>query len=363
MVLAHELRRSGRTYQTPSDTSNLPPIDPVPGPRILRIDHELRDKYVDRPHNRFVPSKSIGAHRSTTRFDEFGRQGPGRKDEGCIRQRRRSRRDRELRVLSRRVSQNEKRFVDRRSTTKGKMTQQNADGVVSRVTAIGKEARLSWLLAWLAGMIGAVAFVHSAGYFVTFMTGNTERAVLSWYPIAYKQQIRGAGPVAALLLILSFLVGVIVASYCRRRFWRNHPHGATVLTTFGLLIAGTIDMMREGFGNKDVDIVSILIMAFSIGALNTSFTKNGEVSIPLSYVTGTVVKLGQGIERHVFGKGTVYDWLGYALLYSSFLFGAATGGVLGMRVTGPQITLAAGALCGLTTIVTFFHTDRQTILG
>ncbi|HEY4795007.1 MAG TPA: DUF1275 domain-containing protein, partial [Mycobacterium sp.] len=35
----------------------------------------------------------------------------------------------------------------------------------------GSETRLSWLLAALAGLIGAVAFTHSAGYFVTFMTG------------------------------------------------------------------------------------------------------------------------------------------------------------------------------------------------
>lgn len=35
------------------------------------------------------------------------------------------------------------------------------------------EARLSWILAGLAGVLGAAAFTHSAGYFVTFMTGTT----------------------------------------------------------------------------------------------------------------------------------------------------------------------------------------------
>ena len=33
-----------------------------------------------------------------------------------------------------------------------------------------------WLLAALAGVLGATAFTHSAGYFVTFMTGNAQRA-------------------------------------------------------------------------------------------------------------------------------------------------------------------------------------------
>ncbi|OYL16370.1 DUF1275 family protein, partial [Streptococcus pneumoniae] len=43
------------------------------------------------------------------------------------------------------------------------------------------EARLSWVLAALAGILGATAFTHSAGYFVTFMTGNSQRAVLGLF--------------------------------------------------------------------------------------------------------------------------------------------------------------------------------------
>ncbi|HKI41699.1 MAG TPA: DUF1275 family protein, partial [Mycobacterium sp.] len=42
------------------------------------------------------------------------------------------------------------------------------------------ESRLSWVLAGLAGVLGATAFTHSAGYFVTFMTGNAQRAVLGY---------------------------------------------------------------------------------------------------------------------------------------------------------------------------------------
>ncbi|CPS75456.1 putative transmembrane protein [Mycobacteroides abscessus] len=67
------------------------------------------------------------------------------------------------------------------------------DAVITREAAIGSEARLSWLLSGLAGMVGAVAFLHSAGYFVTFMTGNTERAVLTWFKVTDKQQVAGAG--------------------------------------------------------------------------------------------------------------------------------------------------------------------------
>src|SRR5258708_9849812 len=43
------------------------------------------------------------------------------------------------------------------------------------------ETRLSWVLAARAGLIGALAVTHSAGYFATFMTGNTERAALGYF--------------------------------------------------------------------------------------------------------------------------------------------------------------------------------------
>ena len=94
-----------------------------------------------------------------------------------------------------------------------------------------------------------------------------------------------------------------------------------------------------------------------------AFVKNGEVSIPLSYVTGTLVKLGQGIERHARGGGTMYDWLGYALLYLGFIAGAAFGGIVGTIIDDGYVLFGAAALCGATTAVTFSHTDRKTILG
>lgn len=242
---------------------------------------------------------------------------------------------------------------------------QGDDAVITREAAIGSEARLSWLLSGLAGMVGAVAFLHSAGYFVTFMTGNTERAVLTWFKVTDKQQVAGAGPIAAISMIGAFLFGVIVASYCRRKFWKNHPHGATVLTTAGLLAAAAVDFYqdRSFTANIDVHFTPILLLAFSIGALNTSFVKKGETAIPLSYVTGTVVKLGQGIERHLFGRGSVFEWLGYAMLYLSFVLGAATGGVIASVYSGSKVILTVGIICGATTLVTFFYSDRKTILG
>ncbi|MGB7364615.1 MAG: DUF1275 family protein, partial [Rhodococcus sp. (in: high G+C Gram-positive bacteria)] len=157
--------------------------------------------------------------------------------------------------------------------------------------------------------------------------------------------------------------GVVVASVCRRRLWSDHPHGATVLTSFFLTTASIVDIWISGFGGSRVEFVPILFVAFAMGALNTSFSKNGEVSIPLSYVTGTLVKLGQGLERHLAG-GSASDWLGYALLYAAFATGGLVGGIISFAITGPQILMVASGFCVLATFYTYRVSDDSTpILG
>ena len=228
---------------------------------------------------------------------------------------------------------------------------------MSRVASetFGSEARLSWVLAGLAGVLGATAFTHSAGYFVTFMTGNAQRAALGFFRGDVLLSITAA------LLIVCFVAGVVIASVCRRHFWVAHPHGPTVLATFSLLAATVVDVLDEGWEENLLDFAPVMLVAFAIGALNTSFVKDGEVSVPLSYVTGTLVKMGQGIERHLAG-GKAADWLGYFLLFASFTLGAVVGGCISLLVNGTWMLVVATSACALTTGFTYFHSDRRALL-
>jgi uncharacterized membrane protein YoaK (UPF0700 family) len=218
------------------------------------------------------------------------------------------------------------------------------------------EAWLSWILAALAGMLGAVAFTHSAGYFVTFMTGNTERAVLGWF------RADQALAVSATLLVLAFVSGVVIASLGRRHIWPKRPHGVTVLTTLCLLIATVSDIALRGWSEREVPFTPILFITIGVGALNTTFVKDGEVSVPLSYVTGTLVKLGQGIERHISG-GKFSDWLGYLMLYVGFGGGAAAGGAIGLVVSGSQMLLVATVVSAATAAYSHFYVDRHGVFA
>ncbi|WP_019926319.1 YoaK family protein [Nocardia sp. BMG111209] len=197
------------------------------------------------------------------------------------------------------------------------------------------ETELSSVLLVLAGFVGAAAYTHSEGYFVTFMTGNTERAVIGGF-----LGDRGLA-LGAMGLILCFLAGVFVGSvFRRRRWWGNHPHGSTVLATIALVVAVALDWILYA-RERDLALVPILFVSFAMGILNTSFVRNGEVSIPVTYVTGTLVKFAQGVERHLFGGGTHREWLGYAVQYVSFALGALLGGLVSLVVDGPDMLEAA----------------------
>lgn len=121
----------------------------------------------------------------------------------------------------------------------------------------------------------------------------------------------------------------MMASLCRRRLWVAHPHGPTVLTALSLAVAAGVDIVVDGWSTNQVSFIPVAFVAFGIGALNTSFVKNGEASIPLSYVTGALVKMGQGIARHLSGAD-VTEWLGHFLLWFSFIAGAAVGGYISL---------------------------------
>ncbi|MCV7199122.1 YoaK family protein [Mycobacterium angelicum] len=213
-----------------------------------------------------------------------------------------------------------------------------------------REARLLWVLTALSGLLGATALTQTVGYFVTFMTGNARVAVVGLFKSHYWLSASGA------MLMASFLGGVVLASLCRRHLWVGHPHSPTALTTLFLIIATAIDAVD---GVDGVTFVSIVFVAFALGAMNTSFVRDGEVTTPVSYVTGTLVKFGQGIERHISG-GSASDWLGYILQFTSYTAGATIGGCISLVANGSQMLAAATAASAAITVYTF-RTNRVEI--
>lgn len=190
-------------------------------------------------------------------------------------------------------------------------------------------------LSALAGYVDAVGFVGSGGFFVSFMSGNSTR--LGVGVINSK-----AFALTALLLVGAFISGVVVSTLAGRLAGDNRQAGQLLLVTFTLALAALLAPVLP-------PMVVFPIVAFAMGAENLLFEANGEVRIGLTYMTGTLVKIGQRIGAALTG-GNPWGWAPFLLLW----LGLISGGIAGAW-TYSQVGLAslwpAVLLAGVITVV------------
>lgn len=173
---------------------------------------------------------------------------------------------------------------------------------------------LATCLSALAGYVDATGFLMLGGFFVSFMSGNTTRLAVG---IA-----RGSSEAAmAAGLIGLFVVGVIAGSLVGHY---TVPHRrVAILALVAVLLA-----LAAGISAAGAPGLAAIPMALAMGAENAVFADHGgEVRIGLTYMTGTLVKLGQRLTAALLG-GDRFAWTPYLLLW----LGLAGGGVTGALV-------------------------------
>ncbi|PBN43597.1 YoaK family protein [Sphingobium sp. D43FB] len=171
---------------------------------------------------------------------------------------------------------------------------------------------LAICLAMLAGFIDAIGFLKLGGLFVSFMSGNSTRLAVG---IATQSH-----PVLlAASLIGAFVGGVIVGSLLSTLHARRRK--ATVLLTVSVLLA-----LAAGCNRVALDGWAVHAMAVAMGCANTVFQRDGEVSVGVTYMTGTLVKVGQRIADALLG-GNRLGWLPYLLLWLGLVLGGVAGAI------------------------------------
>nr|WP_299912199.1 YoaK family protein [Sphingomonas bacterium] len=197
---------------------------------------------------------------------------------------------------------------------------------------------LAVCLAALAGFVDALAFSSLGGFFASFMSGNTTRLGVS-FATGRMDEVRMAGA-----LILSFVSGVMIATVIGRR-WPKRQQAAVMIAVTALLgLAAAIMQIRP-------DTRALLLLAAAMGAENGLFTREGEVSIGLTYMTGSLVKMGQRLAGALMGDADRWTWARYLMLWLGFVCGV----VMGARCYGAYdngaLWLATGGAAVLTIVV------------
>ena len=173
--------------------------------------------------------------------------------------------------------------------------------------------RLALGLAGLAGLVDATGFVVAGGYFTSFMSGNTTR-------MGVELVERPTLALVPLGLIACFLTGVIAGALTGRRFRGRHKR--VLLGLIAVLLASGAALLVAG-----LPIPFLATSAMAMGLANNVFSRDGEVTVGVTYMTGALVRFGQGVAARLAGE-PLPSTRGYGVLWSALALGAAAGGGL-----------------------------------
>lgn len=204
--------------------------------------------------------------------------------------------------------------------------------------------RFAIALAALAGFVDAVGFLSGGGYFVSFMSGNTTR-------LAVLLATEPAHALLPLLLILGFVAGVTIGALLSRRAGRRRQ-ATLLLFVAGLLVAAAL--------SRDLGALAPMLAAavVAMGTINNMFQRDGEVSVGLTYMTGALVKLGQGLAQWLTGEARP-GWWQWALLWSGLLAGAVIGAFAQDRLPMACLWIAAAWALALVPVALLLPADDQ----
>jgi len=186
-------------------------------------------------------------------------------------------------------------------------------------------------LAAMAGFTDAIGFIALGGFFVSFMSGNTTRLAVGL----------ARGSDAALIasgLVACFVTGVMAGTLTRRLTRTHHASKVLLLVAALLALAATLGQAGHLWP-------ATIAMAMAMGAENAVFEREGEVHIGLTYMTGTLVKLGQHLTGALLG-GPALAWLSYLLLWLGLAGGAVMGALVFPHLGLSALWLACAAALG-----------------
>lgn len=201
-------------------------------------------------------------------------------------------------------------------------------------------------MAALAGFVDAIAFTNLGGFFASFMSGNTTRLGVGL----------GTGQAGAVVtasaLILSFVAGVILSSVLTHM--RPNTHRPTVMSavTCLLLLAAIFSVLLPG-------PLVLLLLAAAMGCENGVFQRDGAPGFGITYMTGSLVRVGQKLAGALMGDRDRWGWVPYLALWTGFLAGVVLGAASNFRWGWQALWVAPLAAALLTVALSVTQRPRM----
>ncbi|MBU2124517.1 MAG: DUF1275 domain-containing protein [Alphaproteobacteria bacterium] len=200
-----------------------------------------------------------------------------------------------------------------------------------------KGVMLAATLSALAGYVDAVGFMTLGGFFVSFMSGNSTRLGVGLSLGEWDQAAIALG------LIVLFVVGVVMGATVARRF--GEERRSAVLAAEAVLLLTGAGLCTAGW--REAGMVAVVM---AMGVENAVFQRQGDVGVGLTYMTGTLVRMGQRIATALHG-GARWDWVPFLMLWTGLAVGGAIGAVSFLRFDVLALWPAFAVVAALTLAV------------
>ena len=186
----------------------------------------------------------------------------------------------------------------------------------------------AYAVAGLAGFVDITGYLHINGYFVSFMTGNTT--------LLARDMAEGAHRVAVpALLIAGFVIGVTIGTLVGDR-WAARRKAVVSGMVAAMLVSAALARVI------DLNPLSLALLVFAMGALNTVMSGNRANPVGLTYMTGALVRTGQLLAERLAGDRSANPLL-FAGLWASLLAGALCGALVGLNLGAASLWVAGGS--------------------
>jgi uncharacterized membrane protein YoaK (UPF0700 family) len=204
-------------------------------------------------------------------------------------------------------------------------------GLKNSSRGVPKKERTSFLLslaiAAVAAYVDATGFLLYSGIYLSFMSGNSTRAAVlvargDWQPLA---------PVIG--VIPTFVLGVTVGTLMNGSFKRQGQ--AIVFFTAGIALGlvAALEIYCQSIGTNDPRLALFFVLAATMGLLNSTVQRVDKVSVALTFVTGTLARLGMAIASQITHRGKSDDGgqsetiVVLTSMWFAFFLGALCGGL------------------------------------
>jgi uncharacterized membrane protein YoaK (UPF0700 family) len=183
-------------------------------------------------------------------------------------------------------------------------------------------------LAALAGAVDACGLYLLKDLYVSFMSGNTTSMAAAF--------ARGELPRVGLIggIIAAFVAGTAFGTVVG--ILAGHRRIPVVILVAAAILILPIAVKSWG----------ILAMTFAMGTLNAAIHKAGSVQVTVTYVTGTLARLGEGIGLLICGQVRDWGWLKQAVPWLGLVAGASLATLSLIRL-GPATLAALPVLAAL----------------